>query len=124
MVIDARSTARSDKHFMEKTISTSELKSDPDAVLREVSAGDEVVFVESAQAPTAAIISLDEYRRLRQVEDRQRRQEAFAELERLRLEIDERLSDLSNDERQQLADEISQEVDDRIAARFPYAESS
>ena len=60
---------------MEKTISTSELKSDPDAVLREVSAGDEVVFVESAQAPTAAIISLDEYRRLREVDDRQRRQE-------------------------------------------------
>ena len=67
---------------MEKTISTLELKNDPDAVLREVSGGDEVVFVESADAPTAAIISLDEYRRLREVEDQQRRQQAFAELER------------------------------------------
>lgn len=107
---------------MEKTISTLELKSDPDAVLREVSGGDEVVFVESAQAPTAAIISLDEYRRLREVEDRQRRQEAFAELERLRLKIDESLSDLSDDERHALADEISQDVRDGIAARFSGAD--
>lgn len=107
---------------MEKTISTLELKNDPDAVLREVSGGDEVVFVESADAPTAAIISLDEYRRLREVEDQQRRQEAFAELERLRLEIDERLSDLSDDERRALADEISQDVKDGIATRFSGAD--
>jgi prevent-host-death family protein len=107
---------------MEKTISTLELKSDPDAVLREVSGGDEVVLVESPEAPTAAIISLDEYRRLREVEDRQRRQEAFAELERLRLKIDESLSDLSDEERRALADEISQDIKDGIAARFSGAE--
>ena len=107
---------------MEKTISTLELKNDPDAVLREVSGGDEVVFVESADAPTAAIISLDEYRRLREVEDQQRRQQAFAELERLRLEIDEHLSDLTDDERRDLADEISQDVKSGIAARFSGAE--
>jgi prevent-host-death family protein len=103
---------------MEKTISANELKSDPEAVLREVSGGDEVVIVESPEAPTAAIISLDEYRRLREVEDCQRRQQAFAELERLRLDIDERLSDLSDDERRRLAGEISQDVKDGIAARF------
>lgn len=103
---------------MEKTISANELKNDPEAVLREVSAGDEVVIVESPVAPTAAIISLDEYRRLREVEDRQRRQQAFTELERLRLKIDESLSDLSDDQRCELADEISQEVADGIAARF------
>jgi prevent-host-death family protein len=108
---------------MEKTISTLELKNDPDAVLRDVSGGDEVVIVESPEAPTAAIISLDEYRRLREVEDLQRRQQAFAELERLRLKIDESLSDLSDDERQALADEIARETDERIAARFPLAKS-
>lgn len=108
---------------MEKTISTTELKRDPDAVLRDVSTGDEVVLVESTQAPTAALISLDEYRRLREVEDRQRRQEAFAELERLRLRIDESLSDLSDQQRRALADEISQDVNDRIAARFSGPES-
>jgi prevent-host-death family protein len=108
---------------MEKTISTLELKNDPDAVLRNVSGGDEVVIVESPEAPTAAIISLDEYRRLREVEDLQRRQQAFAELERLRLKIDESLSDLSDDERQALADEIARETDERIAARFPLAKS-
>jgi prevent-host-death family protein len=101
---------------MEKTISANELKSDPEAVLREVSAGDEVVIVESPEAPTAAIISLDEYRRLREVEDQQRRQQAFAELERLRLEIDQNLSDLSDDERRALAEEISNDVMDRILA--------
>lgn len=101
---------------MEKTISATELKNDPEAVLRDVSAGDEVVIVESPEAPTAAIISLDEYRRLREVEDRQRRQQAFAELERLRLEIDENLKDLSDEERRALADEISKDTMDRIIA--------
>jgi prevent-host-death family protein len=105
---------------MEKTISTTELKRDPDAVLREVSGGDEVVFVESSQAPTAAIISLDEYRRLREVDDRRRRQEAWAEMERLRLEIDEALKDLSIEERQALAEEISQETMDRILANAQF----
>ena len=103
---------------MERTIDTNERKRDPVAVLREVSTGEEVVLVESAQAPTAALISLDEYRRLRDVEDRQRREQAFAELERLRLKIDERLSDLSDAQRRELAEEISQDIEHGIAARF------
>lgn len=108
---------------MEKTISTNELKRDPDAVLRNVSTGGEVVLVESAQAPAAVIISLDEYRRLREVEDRQRREQAFAELERLRLQIDESLSDLSDEQRRELAEEISQDVKNGIAARFSHSSS-
>jgi prevent-host-death family protein len=105
---------------MEKTISTLELKNDPDAVLREVSGGDEVVFVESADAPTAAIISLDEYRRLREVEDLQRRQEAFERMERLRLEIKERTSDLDDEAREQLVEELSRETMDRIIANATF----
>lgn len=105
---------------MEKTISTLELKNDPDAVLREVSGGDEVVFVESADAPTAAIISLDEYRRLREFEDRQRRQEAFERMERLRLEIKERTSDLDDEARAQLVEELSRETMDRIIANATF----
>ncbi len=105
---------------MEKTISTLELKNDPDAVLREVSGGDEVVFVESAVAPTAAIISLDEYRRLREVEDLQRRQEAFERMERLRLEIKERTSDLDDEAREQLVEELSRETMDRIIANATF----
>lgn len=105
---------------MEKTISTLELKNDPDAVLREVSGGDEVVFVESADAPTAAIISIEEYRRLREFEDRQRRQEAFERMERLRLEIKERTSDLDDEARAQLVEELSRETMDRIIANATF----
>jgi prevent-host-death family protein len=102
---------------MEKTISANELKSDPESVLSEVRAGDEVVFVESPEAPTGAIISLDEYRRFREIEQRQCRREAFAELERIRLDIDERLSDLTSEEREALIDEITEETEARIVAR-------
>ena len=105
---------------MEKTISANDLKNDPDAVLREVSGGDEVVFVESADAPTAAIISLGEYRRLREFEDRQRRQEAFERMERLRLEIKERTSDLDDEARAQLVEELSRETMDRIIANATF----
>jgi prevent-host-death family protein len=105
---------------MEKTISANQLKSDPDAVLREVSAGDEVVFVESPGAPTAAIISLDEYRRFREIEDRQRRLEAFERMERLRLAIKERTSDLNDEARAELAEELSRETMDRIIANATF----
>jgi prevent-host-death family protein len=105
---------------MEKTISANELKSDPEAVLREVSAGEEVVLVESPEAPTAAIISLDEYRRFREIEDRQLRREAFERMERLRLAIKERTSDLDDEARAELAEELSRETMDRIIANATF----
>ncbi len=102
---------------MEKTITANELKNDPNVVLREVSQGDEVVFVESPEAPTAAIISLEEYRRLREVEDRQRRQEAYARFQQAQAAIQDRLRDLGDDERETLAEELSLDTMERIIAK-------
>lgn len=89
-------------------------------MLREVGSGDDVVFVESPEAPTAAIISMDEYRRFRELEDRQRRQEAFERMERLRLAIKERTSDLDDEARAELAEELSRETMDRIIANATF----
>lgn len=109
---------------MEKSISFDQLRNDPDAVFREVGGSDDAVLIERPGAPTVAVISLDVYRRLREAEDRRGR-EAFAELERLRVEIDHNLVDLSDEARRELADEVSQDVMDRILAngRFRFVGS-
>lgn len=109
---------------MEKIVSATEFQEDPDAVLRRVNAESEVVLVDSAGAPTAALISLDAYRRFRELEQQQRRREAFAELERIRSEIDERLGDLTADQRDLLAEEISEETETRIVARIAGSSST
>lgn len=102
---------------MEKTISANELRKNLSAVLREVNKSGDVVFVESPEEGAAAIISIEEYRQLRQAQERQRRRDAFAELERIRLDIDERLSDLTSEEREALIDEITKETEAGIVAR-------
>ncbi|MCA9859254.1 MAG: type II toxin-antitoxin system Phd/YefM family antitoxin, partial [Thermomicrobiales bacterium] len=72
---------------MEKIRTLDELEGTLGSVIDELSETADAVLVERRGAPEAAIISLDEYRRLREVDDRQRRQEAFDRMERLRLEI-------------------------------------
>lgn len=75
------------------------------------------MVVGSPADEATVIVSLDDYRRFLELEKYQRRRDAFAELERIRLDIDNRLQDLPNEDRARLAEEISKDTMDRILAK-------
>jgi prevent-host-death family protein len=104
---------------MARTVSASEAKSNLGTLISWVRKGDESVIVENRGAPAAAIISIAEYENLQILKEKARREEALANLRRLRDEIQERTKDLTDQERDALIKEIS---DDTMSAVVAYTE--
>jgi prevent-host-death family protein len=100
---------------MPKTISVSEAKNKLSAMLQwAVEHGDEVV-VESRGEPKAVILPYGEYEELLALREAARRREALRQLEALAAQVQERNADLSVQEAEQLADEISRATIERMA---------
>lgn len=95
---------------MPKTVSASEAKNHLGSLLSWVRKGEESVIVENRGAPAAAIISIAEYERLQELKEKARREEALAELRKLRAELDERQKDMTVDEANALVEEINRDV--------------
>ena len=99
---------------MPKTISVSEAKNQLSAVLDwAVENGDEVV-IESRGEPKVAILSYAEYQEFLAFKELARRKEALRQLDELAQRMWARNADLSDEEVEELAEEISQETIQRM----------
>lgn len=99
---------------MPKTVSVSEAKNKLSAMLQwAVENGDEIV-VESRGEPKAVILPYQDYEELLALRETARRREALRQLEALAARIQEQNADLSAEETERLADEISRETIERM----------
>jgi prevent-host-death family protein len=102
---------------MPKTVSASEAKNNLGSLLKWVGKDDESVIVENRGAPAAAIISIAEYEQLQVLKEKARREEALAGLRQLRAQIQERNKDLTLEEADAIADEITRDAINSLIAK-------
>ena len=99
---------------MSKTVSVSEAKNRLSAVMDWAVKNGEEVVVESRGEPKVVILAYGEYQEFVALREKERRREAFRQLEALAEKIWAQTSDLSEEEAEQLAEEISQETIERM----------
>ena len=102
---------------MVRTISATEAKVNFGSVLRLVQEKDGVVIVENHGRPTAAIISIDEYQTLQASAERDRQVRALERLRVLQEQIAERNRDLTSDEADAIADELTRAAMQSLIAK-------
>lgn len=102
---------------MEKTISASELKNSLGAVLREVRQEDEIRVIEQRGVPTAAIISIDDLRLLRDAKKRKRQELLLEEYRQLSADLAKRQKGMTADEADRLVEELSDAVMDAVVEK-------
>lgn len=99
---------------MPRTISVSEAKNQLSAVLDWAVENGDGVVIESRGEPKVAILSYAEYQEFLTLREQARRKEAFRRLEELAETIRARNADLTPDEAEELADEISRDAIQRM----------
>ncbi len=93
---------------MEERITATEAKLRFGQVMRRAVEKDVVVV--SRGRPTVAIVSYEEYRKLRDLRERLRREKALERLERLAETVQQRNSDLSESEAEELSDRFARDT--------------
>jgi prevent-host-death family protein len=101
---------------MPKTVSASEAKSQFGSLVEWTVQNKDDVIVESHGRPKAAIISFEEYQRLTALREQARRSEVLAQLETLRERVSARNRDLTEEEAEAIADEITRDTIRRMIA--------
>ncbi len=101
---------------MPKTVSVSEAKNQLSAVLDWVVENGNEVVIESRGEPKVAILSYAEYQEFLAFREQARRREALRQLEELARRMQARNADLSAEEVEQLADELTRETLQRMEA--------
>ncbi len=99
---------------MERTISASELKNTLGAVLRVVRNEEESVVIEQRGVPAAAIVSIEDFRLLRETKDKKRRDDLMEQYKAFSARLGERQQDMSREEADQLVQELSDTVMDGV----------
>ncbi len=99
---------------MPRTISVSEAKNQLSAVLDWAVDNCDEVIIESRGEPKAIIVPYGAYQEFLALREQARRQKALRELELLAEQIWAQMDDLSEDEVEQLAGEISHETMERM----------
>lgn len=102
------------KRYMPKTVSVSEAKNQLSAVMDWAVENGEDVVVESRGEPKVAILSYSEYQKFIVFKEQERRRLALRQLEVLAEQIWAQTADLSDEEADQLAEEVSQETIQRM----------
>lgn len=100
---------------MSRTVSSSEAQNNFGAMVRWAKEHDGGVIVERRGKPEAALISYEEYQTMLQLQEEERKRQAFARMEKVRQQIAARNQDLTDAEAYRLAG-FSQEVIDEIVA--------
>ncbi|MDI7277873.1 MAG: type II toxin-antitoxin system Phd/YefM family antitoxin [Anaerolineae bacterium] len=95
---------------MPRTVSASEAKTQFGSIVNWTVERQDDVIVESRGRPRVVIIPYEEYERLLTLREAARRQEALAQLERLRDRVRARNEDLSGQEALSLADRFAREA--------------
>lgn len=101
---------------MSKAVSANDAKNRLGSLLRSVSAGGDEVIVESHGKPKAAIISIEAYEEMLSLREQKRRADALSELRALRDEVQARNAALEEEEADALAERVSREIVDDLAA--------
>ncbi len=101
---------------MSRAVSANEAKNRLGSLLRSVSAEGEEVIVESHGKPKAVLISFEAYEEVLALREQKRRADALAELRALRDEVRARNASMGADEVEALADRVSREIVDDLAA--------
>ncbi len=100
---------------MPKTISVNEAKNKLSAMLTWAVKNQDEVIVESRGKPKAVILPYDTYEAFLVLRERERRQVALEQLEKLAATLQARNQDLSSTQAQQLADQITRKTMERMA---------
>ena len=101
---------------MPKTISVSEAKNKLSAMLQWAVENQDEVIVESRGRPKAVILPYDEYEAMAALRRKARRQAALAQMQALAVRVQARNRDLSAEEAEQIADEITRETIERMTS--------
>ena len=102
---------------MNRTVTATEAKARLGELMRRaVDSGDSII-VESRGKPQIALVPYVEYEELQKLKQRARREEAMRQLRELAREVQAQNQDLSEDEAASLADELTREAIDSLAAQ-------
>ncbi len=102
---------------MTVVVSASEAKNNLGALLNRVRKNEETIIVENRGAPAAAIISIAEFDKLQELKERARREEGIARLRALRARLEEQQKDMTQEEAEALAQELSRDVMEGVLAK-------
>jgi prevent-host-death family protein len=94
----------------ETVVSATDAKNKLGSLLGQVAEHGEAVIIERQGKPRAAIISIEEYRLMRELQRDARRREAIASIRRIRDEISEGFKDLTQEEIDAIAQEVRDET--------------
>lgn len=102
---------------MQKTVSATEAKAKLSELMKwTVKTGDSVV-VQSRGYPQVVIVPFAKYEELQKIEERSRRAEAIAHLQEIAREVQARNADITAEEADELAEEISRAAIEQLVAK-------
>jgi prevent-host-death family protein len=101
---------------MSKTISANEAKNRLGTWIALVSDTDEEIIIERHGKPKAVIMSFDAFEQVKELREQQRREGLLKQLHALREEVRAQNQDLTQDEAEELANRISHDMIDHMAA--------
>lgn len=102
---------------VETVVSATDAKNNLGALLAKVTGGGESIIVERQGKPRAAIISIEEFRQFRVLQEQERRREAIATLRRIRDEVSARNSDLTPEQIEEFASAVRHDAHQTILKR-------
>jgi prevent-host-death family protein len=102
---------------MNRTVTATEAKARLGELMRRAVDTGDAVIVESRGAPQVVIVPYDEYQELQKLKERARREVALNQLRELAREVQGQNQDLSGDEAERIADELTREAIDSLAAQ-------
>lgn len=102
---------------MNNTVTATEAKARlGELIRRAIDRGDNII-IESRGKPQVALVPYDEYERLQKLKQRAKREEALAQLRELAREVQAQNLDLSEGEAASIADELTREAIESLAAQ-------
>jgi len=106
------------KREAESVISATDAKNNFGSLIAQVAETGEPVVVERQGKGRAAIISLDDFREFRRLQEMDRRRKAWEELEKLRKKISARNSDMTPEQIEEFAQKLRDEVMEAVVERY------
>jgi prevent-host-death family protein len=107
-----------EKRQADNVVSASDAKNKLGTLLAHVAETGEAVVIERQGKPRAAIISIEEYRQFRALQQEARRKEAGEALRRLRAEISARNKDMTEEEIEKFAQRFRDEVMESVVEKY------
>lgn len=102
---------------MDRVVTATEAKARLGELMRRAVDTGDAVIVESRGKPQVALVPYVEYEELQRLKERARREEALAQLRELAREVRAQNLDLSEDEAASIADELTREAIESLAAQ-------